>query len=366
MVRIRLAAASLIASLCVIVVAILAVGPSAAVAPKLVCTKVASPNGDDSASGTAGRPYATAQRLVNSLAAGDTGCLRGGTYRQNEFTLATPGIRLTSYPGERAILAGRLRVTADRVTVERLTLDGRNARDLPSPTINADDAVFRRNDVSSRRSGICFILGSLEEIRHPVLKHNRIHNCGQPGGIPDHGVYMQDVKAARIVRNTIFDNAERGIKVGPDSQEALIRRNVIDGNPIGLNFSGDESSASSGNVVTRNVISNSTGYWNVQSYWPGPVGSGNVVARNCIHGGNRDSHYNKNGGISDGPGFTAAGNLIAIPDYVNRNAKDFRLRKGSECREVYRPTPRAGHASPLLGPALELRSLIEGVLAYLE
>ena len=366
MVRVRATIASLVVSVCAIAAAIFAMGTGADAGANPVCAKVASPNGDDSASGSSGRPYATVQRLVNSLAAGETGCLRAGTYRQGEVTLDTPGITLTSYPGERATLAGRLRVTADRVTVERLTLDGRNARDLPSPTINADDVVFRRNDVSSRRSGICFIFGSLEEVRHPVLKRNRIHNCGQPGGIPDHGIYMQDVKGARIVRNTIYDNAERGIKIGPDSRRALIRGNVIDGNPIGLNFSGGESSASSGNVVTRNVISNSTRYWNVQSYWPGPVGSGNVVARNCVHGGNPDSHYNENGGISDGPGFSAVGNRIASPAYVNRNAKDFRLRKDSQCRGALGPNPRGADTSPLLGPALELRTLIEVVLAYLE
>jgi hypothetical protein len=363
MVRAR-ASAALIASVCLIAVVIFALSPSAAVGAKLDCAKVASPNGDDSGSGTAGTPYATAQRLVDSLAAGETGCLRAGTYRQ-DVNIATPRIRLTSYPGERATLAGRLRVTADRVTVEGLRLDGRNARDLPSPTINADDVVFRRDDVSSRGSGICFIFGSLQEIRHPVLKRNRIHNCGQPGGIPDHGIYMQDVRAARVLHNTIYDNAERGIKIGPDSQRALIRGNVIDGNPIGLNFSGDESSASSGNVVTRNVISNSTGYWNVQSYWPGPVGSGNVVSRNCVHGANPDAHYNEMGGISDGPGFSAVGNLTASPDYANRQAKDFRLRRDSMCRAVYGPAASRS-ASPLLGPALELQQLIDGVLAFFE
>jgi hypothetical protein len=365
MVRAR-AAAALIASVSAIALAVLATTPGAAVAAKPACAKVASPNGDDSASGTAGSPYATAQRLVSSLAPGETGCLRAGTYRQEELTLATRGITLTSYPGERAILTGRLRVTADRVTVERLTLDGRNAPDLPSPTINADNVIFRGNDVSSRRSGICFILGSLEKVRHPVIKRNRIHNCGQPGGIPDHGIYMQDVRGARIVRNTIYDNAERGIKIGPDSQKALIRGNVIDGNPIGLNFSGDESGASSGNVVTRNVISNSTAYWNVQSYWPGPVGSGNVVTHNCVHGGNPDSDYNENGGISDGPGFSATGNLIASPDYVNRGAKNFRLRSDSECRGVYGASPPSDAAGELLAPALELPTLIEEVLSYLQ
>jgi hypothetical protein len=304
------------------------------------------------------------QSLVNGLAPGETGCLRGGIYRTNELTLSTPGIRLSSFPGERATLAGRIRVTAGRVTVERLTLDGRNARDLPSPTINADDVVFRRDDVSSSGSSICFILGSLKEVHHPVIKRNRIHDCGRPGGIPDHGIYMQDVTGARVIRNTIYDNAERGIKIGPDSQGALIRGNVIDQNPIGLNFSGDESHASSGNVVTRNVISNSTGFWNVQSFWPGPVGTRNLVSHNCVHPANPDSHYDENGGISHDPGFSAVGNVIAAPLFVNRGAKNFRLRRNSPCRSVF------GHAnsrsaSPLIGPTLELARLLDGLLGYL-
>ena len=252
------------------------------------------------------------------------------------------------------------------MTVERLTLDGRNARDLPSPTINADGVTFRDDNMSNRHTSSCLVLGGTTEVKRPVIKGNRIHDCGVTTTNYDHGIYMNDVDDARIIGNSIYRSGSRGIKVGPHSRGALIRGNVIDGNPVGLSFSGNESSASSGNVVRQNVISNSTSYWNVQSYWTGPVGTGNIVTRNCVQGGNPDSHYNENGGISDGPGFSAVGNLIASPDYVNRNAKDFRLRKDSECRGVYGATQRGGDASPLLGPALELRSLIEGVLAFLE
>jgi glycosyltransferase involved in cell wall biosynthesis len=362
--RAAAAIGSLVASICA--VAALAFAATAAGAAKASCAKVASPNGDDSASGTADRPYTTAQRLVSSLTAGETGCLRAGAYRQGELTLATPAIRLTSYPGERAILAGRLRVTGDRVTVERLTLDGRNARHLPSPTINADGVTFRDNNMSNRHTSSCLVLGGTTEVKRPVIKGNRIHDCGVTTTNFDHGIYMNDVDGARIIGNSIYRNGSRGIKVGPDSQWARIRGNVIDGNPVGLSFSGDESSASSGNVVTRNVISNSTRYWNVQSYWTGSVGSGNVVRRNCVHGGNPDSQYNENGGISDGPGFSAVGNLIATPAYVNRKAKDFRLRKDSACRGANGATQRGADASPLLGPALELRTLIEGILAFLD
>ena len=47
------------------------------------CDKVAAPSGSDSAAGTAASPYRTAQKLADSLAPGQTGCLRAGLYEQD-------------------------------------------------------------------------------------------------------------------------------------------------------------------------------------------------------------------------------------------------------------------------------------------
>lgn len=301
------------------------------------CAGFAGPGGSDSSLGTSARPYRTAQKLVDALGPGQTGCLRRGRYREGEVTIDRSGIRLTSYRGKRAILIGRLRVNAAGVKVDGLRLDGRNPRNLPSPTINADDVVFRANNVSSRGGSSCFLLGGITHVRHSVIVGNRIHDCGVTSTDFDHGIYMSDVDGARIIGNTIYDNGSRGIKVGPDSQDALIRGNVIDGNPIGLTFSGDEDSTSSHNVVAHNVIANSTRWWNVQTYWSGEQGTGNLVRRNCLHGGNSDPYYNERGGVSEEHGFTSQGNLIAAPSFIDRAAKDFRLRVDSPCRQVYRP-----------------------------
>lgn len=306
-------------------------------ASEIRCARFAGPTGSDAWPGTFARPYRTVQKLVDTLRPRQTGCLRRGRYRQGEVTIRRRGIRLTSYRGKRAALIGRLRVAADGVTVDRLKLDGRNPRKLPSPTINADDVAFRDNNVSSRDTSSCFMLGGTTEVRHSVIARNRIHDCGVTTTNYDHGIYMSDVDDAEIIGNTIYDNGSRGIKVGPDSQGALIRGNVINGNPIGLSFSGSDTSASSDNVVERNVIANSTRWWNVQTYWPGPIGSGNLVRRNCVHGGNRNPYYNQDGGVSDDDGFTAEENLIAKPAYFDRKAKDFRLRSGSPCWRVNRP-----------------------------
>jgi hypothetical protein len=360
----RSAVRSVVACVCCVSVVAFAPPPAASAKAKAGCTKVASPSGHDSAAGTVGAPYATAQRLVGSLAPGQTGCLRTGVYKQRELTIATPGLRLTGFPGERAQIVGRIRVSGAGVVVDDLTLNGRNDRGLPSPTINADNVTFRHNGVSSPDSRSCFALGGTREVRHSVIQGNRIHNCG--ASLLDSGIYMSDVDDAKVVGNVIYDNAGRGIKVGPDSQGALIRGNVIDGNPIGLNFSGLGMGASSNNLVKRNVIANATRYWNVQTYWPDRVGSGNLVRRNCLHGGNPDSDYNRDGGISTGPGFTAQQNLIAAPLYVNRMAKDFRLRRTSPCRAVYRPVGGPKSRSRLAAAIVEVQRLIREAIGALQ
>ncbi len=107
------------------------------------------------------QPDGAAEAFVASLDPGETGCFREGTHSADDvITLSSPNVTLTSYPGERATLAGRLVISreADGATIEDLTLDG-SSGDGPSPTVNANDVVFRGNDVTNGHRGICFVLG---------------------------------------------------------------------------------------------------------------------------------------------------------------------------------------------------------------
>lgn len=70
-------------------------------------------NGDDAAEGSQGRPWRSVSHAVTRLSAGDTLCLRGGTYYEhvtvrNRGTREKP-ITIRSYPGELAIIDGGLR-----------------------------------------------------------------------------------------------------------------------------------------------------------------------------------------------------------------------------------------------------------------
>ena len=316
--------------------AILAVG-AAPTSATVTCNRFAATNGSDSAAGTSAAPYRTAQKLMDSLLPGETGCLAPGTYNENLRVNhgGQPGaaVQLTSAPGGQAKLVGRLYVPegSNDVVVSDLALDGRNASNLPSPTVNADRVTFTRDDVTDGHTGICFSLGSVGwgTAHDVVLDGNRIHDCGRlPYGSTnhDHGIYVESARGTVITNNYVYDNADRGIQLYPDAQGSTITNNVIDGNGEGIIFSGDSGLASSNNVVRRNVISNSRVRYNVESWWPtgNPVGTGNVASENCVWNGAQ-------GNVADQVGFAASNNVVANPAYADRSAGNFALSAGGPC-----------------------------------
>jgi parallel beta-helix repeat protein len=291
----------------------------------------AETNCDEVASPGAG----AVQRLVDSLGRGQTGCLHGGLYT-GAVKIERPGITLTRFGDEKATVKGRFWIArgADDVTVERLYLDGSNSGVLPSPTVNANGATFRRNDVTNNHHSICFALGHPEwgRANGTLIELNRIHDCGRlPATNHDHGIYVTGASNTVIRGNWIYDNADRGIQLYPDAQRTTITGNVIDGNGQGIIFSGEGGVASSDNLVEGNVIANSRLRNNVESWYPpgNPVGRNNVVRNNCIRGGAYDEG---NGGIGAQRGFKVSGTLRAGPAYVSRRSDDLRVQADSACR----------------------------------
>jgi hypothetical protein len=107
----------------------------------------------------------------------------------------------------------------------------------------------------------------------------------------------------------------------------VIQNNIIDGNGEGIIFSGDGTRTSDDNVVRDNVISNSRVRSNIEYFYPqgSAPGHGNEVTHNCVFGAA--------GQEVDGAGFafSAQETLVADPMFVDRDAKDFRLRPESPC-----------------------------------
>lgn len=332
-----------------------ALGRPATAAATVTCDRVAAPSGSDSNPGTLEQPFLTAQRMLNSLAQGQTGCLRAGTYSQNqEIKLSVPSLTLTSFPGERATLKGRLWVAdaAPGSVVADLNLDGRNDRGLPSPTINGDHVTLRGNDITNHHTEICVSIGSAHtwgRAQSTLIEDNRIHDCGRmPATNFDHGIYVNSADDTVIRSNWIYDNADRGIQIYPDAQRTLITGNVIDGNGQGVIFGGSEETASSNSIVEHNVITNSRIRDNVESSWGGPIGTGNIARDNCVGGGAYDEG---DGGILQGNastlGFVARDNLIEVPPFANEAADDFTIPASHPCAALISGDEAVAEEDPL-------------------
>jgi parallel beta-helix repeat protein len=295
------------------------------------CTRVVHPQASARRYGRGG----VVQRLVNSLRRGQVGCLAGGTYEE-EVTLRRGGITLRSKPGETARIVGRLVLArgAGGDVVSGLVLDGVNAAALPSPTVNANGTRFVGDDVTNEHTAICFVLGD-DYYGHAdgtTIERSRIHDCGVlPAANHDHGIYVAQAADTRIVGNLIYDNADRGVQLYPNAQDTLIEGNVISENGEGVIFSGEEGSASSGNVVQYNAITNARERFDVEAYYPpgNPVGVGNVVRENCVFGG-------REGTIARSSGFAVGDNVIADPDYAAPTSGDFRISPRSRCAKLLR------------------------------
>lgn len=313
-----------------------------------VCTRYASTTGSDRARGTSAHPFQTVQRLANALRPGDTGCLLAGRFVEDVTirrggTAAAP-LTIRSAPGQTAVLQGRLWIadSANWITVTRLSLDGRNDHLLPSPTVDGDHVTFSYVDVTNDKmgglhdgDGICFDLGdSTGQYGYAYdtrIVHSRIHDCGTSDN-HNHGIYVAGSYGATIADNWIYDNGDRGIQLYPDAHNTLIERNVIAGNGEGVIFSGDETHASSGNVLIHNVIVGSRIRHNVEYWWPGPVGTDNVIKENCIYGG-------AEGNILEPQiGYTAVDNLIVAPRFLSASDPTSAIRPKTVCAS-YAPAP---------------------------
>jgi Fibronectin type III domain/Right handed beta helix region len=350
--------------------ATLVVGGLAVVAPQrsafaqTACTKYASQGGQDTNAGTELAPYLTVTKLFQSLAPGQTGCLRGGDTFTELINMSWSGsagqpITLQSYGVGRAEFIGQIHVlaTTHHVTFRNLRFGGLPIA-LKATHLNIDgDYVEIRDSEITNPWGICIDVGAMNAKQgidpgNPalgfVLDNNRIHDCGNspsvvwdtsPGSVDSgaHGVYLVNPIGAEISNNIIYDNKYRGLQTWPKAEQTNIHHNVFDGSATNLNIGSaltddpPQPWHSINTIASNNIITNAT-LWNpdkngAQVVGNFPIGSptyGNSVTGNCVY------HVDPTKNFA-GNGFVQSGNTIADPLYVNRAAKDFRLSASSPC-----------------------------------
>jgi len=315
------------------------------------CFRLASPAGSDlTGDGSPTRPYRTLTRLDASLAPGQTGCLRAGTYGGLEatHTLARDGrvgapITITAYPNEQAKLVGWVDLEASFTAMSGLQIDGSNrlytaqraATTCAHPvsqglSINGSHDVFEHNDlyqsaVALRGNGIG--IGWNRAADGTILRYNRIHDVGGCRAY-DHLVYLAAGKNVQIYDNWLWNDPHGwGVQIYPNVSLAHIYDNVIDG--AGSGFTLGASPATSNNRLDHNVVVNSTGLPDaglrtgvaISDYWPVVAGTGNSFDRN-------DSFANA-GGLAKTTAVQLDANTAANPHLVNPEAHDYRVPSSS-------------------------------------
>ena len=305
-----------------------------------VCSKWASTTGSDANPGTSASPYRTVQKLVDNLTSGQAGCLKSGGTFVEKFKISRSGITVRTDPATsgRAAIRGRLEVSdlANDVRVENVSFNVTN-RDLGLEVGMqiwgdrfrlVDSDVFASNPADA---GSCILLGSHTYgiANDPVIERNRIHDCGTNWPAHDHAIYLEAPRRAVVRNNYIYDNdGGWGLHLYSDADGSTIANNTLDGNWSGITISGEGTRASDNNTFTNNIVSNSFGRYNVESYWSGAVPTGNAFNGVCVWNP-APGFTNFDGGR--GTAYTVSGEIVADPLYVNRGAKDFRLQSGSPC-----------------------------------
>ena len=298
-----------------VVIAALGAAPDAS-----ACKRWASSSGNDRAAGTAAAPFRSLSRLLRAVPNGGTGCLRRGSWFRERVTIRRP-VTLRSVGG-RANLVGQITIArhVPNVRISGLAVRG-SGPGQAAILVRGDRARITGNDISGpgyrNRNTPCILLDGPRDV---LIEANRIHNCARVSrrNLYAPGILVSSALRTQIRHNVVYHTLGDGIALAPNAQRSRVTRNIVDGNTSGIYIGGGPRTASSYNVVTRNVISNS-GRWNVHAAWSGRTGKGNVVASNCL--------WNGFGGNSSGGGFRLVGNIKASPRFRNR-PHDFGMRTG--------------------------------------
>ena len=282
-------------------------------------------SGSDSAAGTAAAPWKTIGKGLASASAGQTVYVRAGTYPEG-LTFSRNGITLASYPGEKATITGRLKITGSNVKVTGMRIVGgtsANPSDVAVYVSGGDNVEFSGNEITGAAMSAIYVGDPGNGADGFRFTSNWVHDNGTHYNL-DHGIYCGTARGALIANNLFERSFAYGIHLYPDCDGALVTQNTVVGSGRSGIIVGGESTTADSNIVVNNVVAFNADY-GVRAYWGGPTGSGNVIRDNLFFG-------NPAGDLADGAialGMSYSDNLVADPLFVNRGGGDYRLSAGS-------------------------------------
>lgn len=270
-----------------------------------------APSGSDTGPGSVERPFRTLAHALRVVRPGETVLLRAGTYPE-WATAARNGreaapIAIRAYPGERATITGRLKVSGSWTTVSGLRFVGgtpANSSGVLLYLSGADHVSVLRNELEHAAMSAMYVGDVGDGSDYVTIAGNRIHDNGTHHNL-DHGVYFGTGAHGRIVDNVIVRNLARGIQCYPGCTGTVIANNtVLDNGGAGIQVGSDDVSTSSNDTIAYNVVAEN-GDAGIRSYWGGRVGRGVVARRNLV--------WRNRGANTAGPGIRFEGTIVASP-----------------------------------------------------
>lgn len=325
-----------------------------AAAVNVVAHLFASPSGSDSNPGTFHQPFLTPTKLFNELSPGQTGCLRGGLYRDPhltpgagynlECTSAETGTAgnpktLISFPDEVAIIEGHsiVRNGCDYVNFRRILFTGNNDETVMEHY--GDHVEFDQCEITNSDQPAQGVLVGSNSSNWIVtaFKFTRcyFHDIGQAPSNLYHSIYFDRVEAVTLgdaaVQDCLFRNSQGGYitQFFREANKILFDHNTAYNHTRGITFSGTASTHSDDNVVSNNIVVLTTDVsdaWGATHFWSGAqIGTGNLIDGNIFFG--MATGFTANGGIrmdGDGnDGYTVTNHTYIDPDFIDATNGDF-------------------------------------------
>ena len=326
--------------------------PTDAGAPSIRCDRAVSPSGSDANAGTLASPWQHVQKAFDSASAGQTVCLRAGTYepagtfntsayRQTFSKAGTAGspVVFVNYAGETAVVHGTTYLEGAYVTLE-------SASGASGALVFEGPVGSAYNDVQVSVSGAHDVLLDHVEIRlndhHAGLFANDCSNVtlsgcyihdngdfgdsvdGPSGGNTwnvDQGIYWDTSSGGgnTIENCVIAGNRAYGLQLYPAGSGVTIVNNTVVGNGnSGAIVSGGTNDAFMNNIFAFNGHTAGNPQLRFSS------GSGNVFDTNLTWDPSASLQ-----GVEDEESITLSNDIVMDPGFVNESGGDYHLTASS-------------------------------------
>lgn len=297
-------------------------------------TYYVSPHGVDAGPGTRARPWKSLQRALDAVSPGHRVIVRAGTY-VGSLELRRGGekgapVSIEAFEGEKPVIGGRLKISADYASVTGLVFDGATAptADVLIWIDGGDDVEIRHNEVRNAAQSGIFVGNDKDPAERARILENWIHDNGQPNLNP--GLQLGYSRRALIGNNVIERSGAFGIELFPDADDTTVIHNTIVANGrSGVILAGNADATSDRNVLANNIVA-FNGELGIRTSWTAAIGTGNTAKRNITY----ENSQGQFGEGTYGVGLLVEpSNRVVDPQFADSSRGNYRLASTSPARD---------------------------------